>query len=464
MGKKTKGKRIAIIGNGISGVTAARFIRKQSNHEIFMISKETDHFFSRTALMYIFMGHMKYEHTKPYEDFFWEKNRINLIRGEVSRLDFEQKTIHFNKDFEVETNYPAPDELSYDLLILATGSKTKYYNWPGQELKGVNGLVSYQDLEYMEEQTKDIERGVVVGGGLIGVEMAEMMTSRKIPVTFLVREPQFFGNTIPEEEAKMVSNHILDHGIDLRLNTEIAEIKRDKKGHCEAVITTGGERIPCQFAGITTGVTPNVDFLRDSGLEINRGILVDEYLRTNIQGVYAAGDCAELKKPPPGRKPIEPIWYTGRIMGMTVAASICAGPTKYEPGIWFNSAKFFDIEYQVYGHVPPTIPDELDSFYWQDQKTARCFRLVFTKGEEQVKGMHGFGVRLRQEVCEKWISDGKTADEVMAGLGAAIFEAEFTKAIENDMIKAYNRARNKNLKLRQKRGWRSALNVLTGKS
>ena len=73
-------KRILIIGNGITGITAARNIRKLSDHHITVISCETDHFYSRTALMYIYMGHMKYHHTKPYEDWFWKKNRIDLVK------------------------------------------------------------------------------------------------------------------------------------------------------------------------------------------------------------------------------------------------------------------------------------------------------------------------------------------------------------------------------------------------
>ena len=84
---------IAIIGNGISGITAARFIRKLSDHKITVISAETDHFFSRTALMYIYMGHMRYEDTKPYEDWFWDKNRINLLNAYVEKVDTQNKKL-----------------------------------------------------------------------------------------------------------------------------------------------------------------------------------------------------------------------------------------------------------------------------------------------------------------------------------------------------------------------------------
>ena len=166
---------IAIIGNGISGITAARFIRKLSDHKITVISAETDHFFSRTALMYIYMGHMRFKETKPYEDWFWEKNRIDLKRGYVEKVDTKGKKLVFK---EGET-------ITYDKLILATGSKENRFGWPGQDLTRVNGLYSFQDLEQMEKYSKGLKRAVIVGGGLIGLEMAEMFHSRHIPVCLL---------------------------------------------------------------------------------------------------------------------------------------------------------------------------------------------------------------------------------------------------------------------------------------
>ena len=86
-------KQVVIIGNGITGITAARYIRKNSDARVMVISSESEYFYSRTALMYIFMGHLKYEHTKPYEDWFWKKNKIDLVFGKVTEVHPDKNEI-----------------------------------------------------------------------------------------------------------------------------------------------------------------------------------------------------------------------------------------------------------------------------------------------------------------------------------------------------------------------------------
>ena len=138
---------VVIIGNGIAGITAARHIRKKSDHSITVISSESEFFFSRTALMYIYMGHMKFEHTKPYEDWFWEKNRIDLRLDHVNSIDRSARKISLEKGGAV----------SYDKLVIATGSLPNKLNVPGFTLNGVQGLYSLQDLEKMEDSTQNID-------------------------------------------------------------------------------------------------------------------------------------------------------------------------------------------------------------------------------------------------------------------------------------------------------------------
>lgn len=436
-------RNILIIGNGISGVTAARHIRKQSDHKITIISAETEHFISRTALMYVYMGHMQYQHIKPYEDSFWAKNRIDL------KFDFVEQIVSDEKKLRLRSG----EEMGYDDLIIACGSKPNKFGWKGQDLPGAQGLYSWQDLESMEKHTTNAKRAVIVGGGLIGVEMAEMILSRGIAVTFLVREKRFWGNVLPKEEGELISRHIQSHHVDLRFETELDEILPDENGRVGGIITKSGEKIDCQFVGLTAGVSPNIEFLKDSSIETQRGIMINEYLETNQANVYAIGDCAQFHEHPTDRRNIEQVWYTGKMMGETVAQTICGNKTAYKPGVWFNSAKFFDIEYQTYGWVWATPKENEAVFYWEHPNGEICLKLVYDKSNKSFLAANTFGIRLRHKVMDKWIREKVTIEHVIANLNEANFDPEFFVQYEKEILDQYNRENGTNILLK-KRGWK----------
>jgi NAD(P)H-nitrite reductase large subunit len=420
-------EHVVIIGNGISGITAARHIRKLSDKKITVISAETDYFFSRTALMYVYMGHLKFEHTQPYEDGFWKRNNICLKKGRVSKIETTKKELSFEHG----------EILSYDTLIIASGSKPNSFGWKGEHLNGVQGLYSKQDLDTLEKNTKKIQRAVIVGGGLIGIELAEMLTSRAIPVTFLVREESFWNNVLPKEESELINRHIREHHIDLRLSTHLLEILPDENGRVGAIITDAGEEVPCQLVGLTAGVSPHIDFLKESAIETHKGVLVNCYLETNIPDVYAIGDCAEQREPIGFRKPVEAVWYTGRIMGETVAQTICSNKTAYCPGHWFNSAKFFDIEYQTYGWVwakPKTCEEQ---FYWEAADGKKCIRVSYHKETKVFLGINTLGIRMKHPFFDAALTKKQTVNDVIAHLKHANFDPEFFKRYEKEIQQAF---------------------------
>lgn len=421
-------QRIVIIGNGIAGITAARHIRKLTDFKITVISAESKYFWSRTALMYIYMGHMKFHHTKPYEDHFWEKNRITLIHDFATDIDTVTKQVSLK----------ASGSIPYDTLILATGSKPNFFGWPGQDLKGVCGMVSLQDLENIEEYTKGIKKGVIVGGGLIGIELAEMLRSRDIEVTFLVREKEFWSNVLPARESQMIGRHILKHHVDLQLETGLEKINGTSDGRVQSVSTTSGEEIKCQFVGITAGVSPNISLAKASGIPTDKGILVNKYLETEVPEIYAIGDCAQRTEELKGRRAIEQVWYTGRMMGETVAATISGNKTAYQPGPWFNSAKFFEIEYQTYGDVPSQIPETMSDFYWEHPDGEKAMHIVFDQQSFQFLGINTFGIRLRHEKFDQWIHEKASVQKVMENLKAANFDPEFFEDYSTEIISKFN--------------------------
>jgi NADPH-dependent 2,4-dienoyl-CoA reductase/sulfur reductase-like enzyme len=177
--------------------------------------------------------------------------------------------------------------------------------------------------------------------------------------------------------------------------------------------------------------------LQGTGVETDRGILVDAHLQTSIPGVYAIGDCAQLRTPTAGRRAIEAIWYTGRMMGQTVAHTICGQATAYQPRLWFNSAKFFDIEYQIYGDVPAQLPSDHDQIYWQHPKQNKAIRIRYHAATGAVLGFHLMGIRYRHEVCEKWILAGAHIETVLSELALANFDPEFFTEYEPQLRAVY---------------------------
>lgn len=439
-------EHIVIIGNGVSGVTVARHIRKNSDKKITIISSESKYFFSRTALMYIYMGHLKFEHTQPYENWFWEKNNINLKEGYVKTVKSDTKQLEFANG----------ETLSYDKLIIATGSKPNKFGWPGQDLKGVLGMYHKQDLENLEKYAPNKEtckRAVIVGGGLIGIELAEMLRSRDIPVTFLVRESSFWNGVLPAQESEMINNHIKEHHINLRLSTNLKEIISDDNGNVKAiVIEETGEEIPCNVVGLTTGVTPNIDFLKGSGIETKKGVLVNRFLETNITDIYAIGDCAEQHKPIGLRRNIEAVWYTGRMMGEALAQTICGNKTAYNPVHWFNSAKFLDIEYQTYGWVFSERNKQENEIYfqWKHPTKNTCITISFDKKSHQFLGINTFGIRMRHKVFDTWLTEKKSIEHVLEYLADANFDPEFYKLYEAEIVAKFNKENNTNIQLKKK--------------
>ena len=441
-------EHIVIIGNGIAGITAARHIRKLSDKKITVISAESEYFFSRTALMYVYMGHMKFNHTQPYENWFWKKNKINLLQAFVENVNHENKTLLLNGGASI----------SYDKLIIATGSKPNKFGWPGQDLNGVQGLYSKQDLEKLEKNApnnKVCKRAVIVGGGLIGIEMAEMLRSRKIPVTFLVREKSFWNGVLPKGESQLINEHILEHHIDLRLDTNLEEIIADENGNAIAVKTDKGDHIECTVVGLTAGVTPNIDFLKDSGIALGKGVKVNRLLETNIKDIYAIGDCAEQHEAIGNRRPIEAVWYTGRMMGETVAQTICDKPTEYKPGHWFNSAKFLDIEYQTYGWVFSERNKEAheEHFHWRHAKENICITIAFHQTTKQFLGINTFGIRMRHEIFDRWLQENRNVNYVIEYLKDANFDPEFYKSYENEIVSKFNSDYNQTI-TPKKKSWK----------
>ncbi len=277
-------------------------------------------------------------------------------------------------------------------------------------------------------------RAVVIGGGLIGVEVAEILAHRGLHVTFVIRETWYFPIALEAREAALVAEHLRKHGIDVRLETPVEAILREPGGAVRGV-RVAGEEIPCQLVVAAIGVVPNTAFL--SGGAIARApsgaIEVDESLRTNVPGVWAAGDCANVTWIDGSRRP-EQLWYTARDQGRVAAASMTGDIAVYRRGAWYNSAKFFDLEYTTAGWVPALIdfenrpiPLEAGVKTWF-QRTPGAFasERIVCRGD-RVVGFNMLGGRWNHEPLLEWIQERRSLDWVLAHLHEAQFDEEFER-------------------------------------
>jgi len=416
-----------IVGNGIAGIEAALALRaRDSGSGIRLISDEHDHFYSRPALMYIFCGQLDLRATEPFDRELYERMGFERVRGHVKALDTAKK----NLAFEDGRN------LSYDKLLLAAGSKGREAPWPGAKGPGVHYFVTLQDLGRLDDHAKPGMRAVVIGGGLIGVETAEILHHRGLHVTFVIRENWYFPLALDGRESALVAEHMRQEGIDVRLGINVDEILR-KNGQVQGVRAGGGE-IPCDLVVTSIGVVPNTDFLKTSGLNIAKSgaIEVDDALKTSASDVWAAGDCANVTWFDGSRRP-EQLWYTARDQGRVAAAAMLGDGVTYKRGTWYNSAKFFDIEWTTAGWVPALLnfdntaidpgPDVRTWFqrvpgHFESQK-------IVLKGD-RVVGFNMIGSRWSHEPMLQWIHERRGLEYVLEHLHEAQFDEEFSRRFE----------------------------------
>ena len=218
------------------------------------------------------------------------------------------------------------------------------------------------------------------------------------------------------------------------------------------IIEETGEEITCNVVGLTTGVAPNIAFLKNSNIETNKGILVNRFLETTIKDVYAIGDCAEQREPIGNRRPIEAVWYTGRMMGETLAQTICGNRIEYKPGNWFNSAKFFDIEYQTYGWVfgEKGRPAYEKHFHWSHPDDTKCITIAYDKDSSLFLGINTFGIRMRHEIFDKWLTEKRDVNYVIEFLADANFDPEFYSLYEKEITTKFNQENGTSITSRKK--------------
>lgn len=274
---------IVVIGAGAAGIAAVEAVREAARSSgIVLLSEEPDLPYHRLNLTRYLAGEVRREDLFPHHESWYEENGIALRRGaEAVRLDLTDRMV------ELRWGEPIP----FDKLILAPGSKPFVPPIPGSDREGVFVLRTLSDADRILEVARPGARVVCVGGGLLGLETAGALVRRGVEATVIENRGTLMPAQLDPRAGERLAEHVRSLGIHLRLGAGVKELAGAER--VASVVLEGGISLPADAVVIATGVRPGVSLARNAGLEVKRGIVVDDRLLTSHPAVHAAGDAAE---------------------------------------------------------------------------------------------------------------------------------------------------------------------------
>ncbi len=275
-----------IIGNGPAGIVAAETIRKRSPHDqILIIGAEPEPPYSRMAIPYLLIGNIQESGTYLRKDpEHFKKLQIELLQGRVISVHPDLKKI------KVDINQKQ-EELAYDKLLIATGSTPIRPPIEGMDLPGVYSCWTLQDARHIHEKTTKGTRVLQMGAGFIGCIILEALASKDIELTVVEMENRMVPRMMTQTGGQMIKKWVESKGVRVFTQTKVEKITQD--GKALKVSLSNGKSLEVDTIISATGIKANIDFLKGSGIHCEKGIFVDEYMKTSIPDIYAAGDVTE---------------------------------------------------------------------------------------------------------------------------------------------------------------------------
>ena len=299
-----------IIGAGAAGITAAKTIRELKPQDEIVVISLDDVVYSRCMLHKFISGERKVSELSFIPSDFFQANNIRWIPSvDVSGIDTEKKQVFFG------------NAESYDRLLIATGSKS--ISLPIKGLRGaknVYGLRHLSDASAIKKSAAESDNIVIIGAGLVGLDAAYgLIENGKRPVVVEMDDFVLAAN-LDKRAAHTYQKKFEEAGCRFRFGSRVSSILCDESGAVSAVMINDKIKLPCDLLITAVGVRPNIEFLKDSAVAIYQDVIVNEYLSTNVEGIYAAGDASGLS----GN------WPNAMAQGETAAYNMCDIPTVYE--------------------------------------------------------------------------------------------------------------------------------------
>jgi len=337
--------RYLIVGNGRAGLSAAQAIRKRDPEgEIVILDREPYPCYYRPRLPDYISGWRKRDSVFVVREEYYRQHGM-LFRGGV-----EVREVRPGDRLVV---LDSGESIAYDRLLLASGSRPRELRVPGADLEGVVYLRTLDQAEDIIRRGSRASRAVALGGGLLGVEMARAFNEMGLQTRYLIREDRFWPQMLDRTGSGMVEKVLQERGIVLHKEEGVEEVLGEG-GKVAGVRTTGGEVLEADLLGVAIGVVSNLEFLEESGIGVDRGVLVDDRLRSSVPEVFAAGDAAQAFDVVHGEHRVVTSWLNAHRQGEAAGTNMSGGDMVLEGVVPYNVIVIYGLPVACVGlDLPP---------------------------------------------------------------------------------------------------------------
>ncbi|MFC7133475.1 MULTISPECIES: NAD(P)/FAD-dependent oxidoreductase [Salinibaculum] len=358
-----------IVGDGIAGSSAAETIRERDpDADVTVITDEGEALYNRILIKEFAKGKLPEAPISIHEPDWYEERDVDLhLNTHVTGVDTDAHEVYTHEG----------ESFEYDKLLIATGGTPIQLPVDNSDADGIHHFWTFQDARKIREHADQAEKGIVVGAGLLGIDLAAICAAQDIEANYLMRGNRWWRYALSLDGAEIIHDALEENGVTPVFESGVDHFETDDDGHVTAAVDPNGDRYEGDFCGIAIGLDFNIEWLQDSGIETDDGVVVDEYMQTNVDDVYAAGDITQFHDTILGERAQNGAWGSAKEQGATAGRNMVAD-SEAEEFRWVSSYSIthFDFPFLSFGH--PTLGEETAERKYSDSEWRR---LAFKNGQ-----------------------------------------------------------------------------------
>ena len=356
-----------IIGDGIAGSSAAETIREQDpDADVTVITEEGEALYNRILIKEFAKGKLPEAPISIHESDWYAERDIDLqLDTVVTGIDTDEKIVNTHESGTIE----------YDKLLLATGGTPTQLPVDGSDADGVHHFWTFQDARAIREHADAADTGIVVGAGLLGIDLAAICAAQDIDAHYLMRGNRWWRYALSLEGAEIIHDALDENGVTPVFDSGVDHFETDEDGQVTGATDPNGDHYEGDFVGVAIGLNFNTEFLHDTAVELDDGIVVDEHMAADVEDVYAAGDITRFYDTILDDYTQNGAWGSAKEQGAVAGMNMTGDDEEFR---WVPSYSIthFEFPFLSFGH--PTIGDEHAERKYSDTEWRR---LAFKDGQ-----------------------------------------------------------------------------------